>query len=154
MLEYEKLRPTLEKLRVAGKTIVLVTGVFDILHAQHIIFLEKARAIGDVLLVGIESDARVTKMKGAGRPINTADKRRQALQKLPSVTNVFVLPEDFNKPQDHIRLIETIRPSFLAVSSHTAHLDKKRAILEAVGGRVVVVHEHEPSISTTKLLAQ
>jgi D-glycero-beta-D-manno-heptose 1-phosphate adenylyltransferase len=140
------------KAKVKSKKKVLVTGVFDILHSEHIKFLQKAEALGDYLIIGIESDQRVKKMKGEGRPINPAHIRQENLKKLKLTDQVFILPEKFDQWQDHLNLIKKIKPDFLAVSSHTAHLDKKEAALEAVGGKVIVVHQHNPAISTSKLL--
>jgi hypothetical protein len=67
---------------------------------------------------------------------------------------VFVLPEHFSQREHHRQLLEEIHPHVLAVSSHTAHLDKKHALMAEIGGEVVVVHEHNPAISTTRSLAQ
>ena len=131
---------------------VLVTGVFDILHKEHIYFLKKAKSLGDYLIVAIESDVRVKQMKGEGRPINSQDKRKESLERLNLADEVFILPEEFNKPEHHKKLIKKIKPKFLAVSSHTKHLDKKQEILNEFGGEVVVVHDHNPEISTTNLL--
>ncbi len=140
--------------REKGTTIVLATGVFDVLHAEHRRFLERAKAAvdGGILFVGVESDGRVREMKGEGRPINTAADRVAALRADTVADVVFILPESFHKPLDHERLIATLRPRVLAVSSHTKHLDAKRRILEKYDGTVQIVHEHNPAISTTKLL--
>ncbi len=134
------------------KQVVLATGAFDVLHQEHINFLKKAKAIGDYLIVGVESDVRVKQMKGEGRPVYSQDVRVKNLENLQIADEVFILPEQFSKPEDHIALIKKIRPRFLAVSSHTHHLEKKQAILKQFGGDVVIVHEHNPEISTTKLL--
>ena len=134
------------------KQIVLATGVFDILHQEHSNFLKKAKAIGDYLIVGVESDVRVRHMKGESRPVNSQAVRIKNLEDLQIADEVFLLPEQFSKPEDHIALIKKIKPRFLAVSSHTHHLEKKQAILKQFGGEVVIVHEHNPKISTTKLL--
>lgn len=131
---------------------VLVTGVFDVLHQEHINFLKNAKKLGAYLVVGIESDFRVKKIKGEGRPINKQDERKQALQKLKIADEVMVLPEKFETYAEHKRLIEDIKPDFLAVSSHTLHLDEKRKIIEECGGKLVVVHQHNPKISSTQIL--
>lgn len=131
---------------------VLVTGVFDILHQEHINFLRKAKKLGDILVVGIESDVRVKKMKGVGRPINSQITRKQNLEALNIAHEVFILPEHFSKPEDHSALVQKLKPDFLAVSSHTKHLEEKRKILKECGGEVVVVHEHNPKISTSLIL--
>lgn len=134
------------------KKIVLVTGVFDLLHEEHRLFLTKAKMLGDYLVVGIESDARVRKIKGEQRPILNQEKRRSNLELLEIANEVLVLPERFSNPDDHLNFVKKVGANVLAVSSHTMHLDKKRAIMEQVGGKVVVVHDHNPEISTSILL--
>ena len=134
------------------QTIVFVSGVFDLLHEEHQKFLTKAAQQGDVLIVGLESDMRVKQLKGEGRPIWNQEKRKQAIGSLPGVTMAFILPENFNSPADHEALIRAIRPNILAVSSHSEHLDAKQRIMSLVGGKVVVVHQHNPQVSTTQIL--
>lgn len=134
------------------QSLVLVTGVFDLLHQEHLNFLLKAKAIADLLLVGLESDVRVRKMKGEGRPINNQVKRLDNLQKLQIADQVFILPEEFSKPADHKRLIEQIRPDFMAVSSNTAFKKEKEMILAQFGAKLVVVHEFNPEFSSTKII--
>jgi cytidyltransferase-like protein len=131
---------------------VLVTGVFDILHKEHLIFLNKAKSLGDYLVVGIESNLRVAQMKGKDRPINSQDVRVLNIEKLKIADEVFILPEEFSKPEHHKELIKKIKPKILAVSSHTKHFSKKQAILHDLGGEVVVVHKHNPAVSSTHLL--
>ncbi len=149
-----KLKKALARLHQQNKKLVLVTGVFDILHAEHRKFLEKARAQGDFLLIGLETDQRVRELKGPGRPINSAKARRANLAAWGLADEIFMLPTQFSRPADHDNLIAQIKPTVLAVSSHTAHLPKKQAILQKYGGQVIVVHEHNPEVSTTTLLAQ
>jgi len=136
-----------------NRTRVLVTGVFDVLHQEHSIFLKKAKKLGDYLIVGIESDLRVKKMKGGGRPVNNQETRIKNLLDLKIVDRAFVLPEKFSQKKDHIILIKKIKPHILAVSSHTLHLEKKRKIMDLVAGRLVVVHEHNPQASSTKIIS-
>lgn len=133
--------------------LVLATGVFDILHQEHITFLQKAKALG-YLIVGLESDERVRKIKGPGRPINTADARMANLEKLAIADEVFILPRQFDAPADHKALLERIQPDILAVSSHTAHIEKKSQLMKELGGRVEIVHQHNPEVSTTQLLKE
>lgn len=141
----------LHKVNMDNK-IVLVTGVFDLLHDEHLNFLKKAKELGDKLVVGVESDKRVKEIKGITRPVLSEEIRKKNLEKLSLADEVFILPEQFNKPKDHLNLVKKVGAKILAVSSHTAHLDKKQQIMEKVGGRVIVVHEHNPEISTTILL--
>ena len=143
----------IQKLNKLGKSKkILVTGVFDLIHQEHIHFLKKAREEEGVLIVGIESDVRVKKIKGDNRPVHQQKKRTENLEALGIADFVFVLPEQFSTPKDHKKLIARIKPELLAVSSHTKHLEKKREILQAFGGDVKIVHTHNPAISTTKLL--
>ncbi|MCL4208346.1 adenylyltransferase/cytidyltransferase family protein [Patescibacteria group bacterium] len=134
------------------KKTVLVTGVFDLLHEEHLNFLKKAKKLGNRLVIGIESDKRVKEIKGISRPVLSEQIRKKNLEKLLLADEVFILPEQFNKPEDHLNLIKKVGAKILAVSSHTAHLDKKQQIMEKVGGNVVVVHEHNPRVSTSILL--
>ncbi len=144
----------IEAARHQGKRIVFVSGVFDLLHQEHIRFLQKARAVGDFLVVGLESDVRVRTIKGEGRPVHSQHLRQQNIQKLGVADVVFILPEDFADASKRRRLIEELRPAILAVSSHSPHLEKKKAIIEEFGGQLMIVHQHNPAVSTTQLLAQ
>lgn len=132
---------------------VLVTGVFDILHFEHIAFLRAAKELG-FLMVGVESDVRVRQIKGEGRPINSVAVRIAQLRELGIADEIFELPEAFASPDDHRALLARVRPDVLAVSSHTKHLDKKLRLLQEIGGTVEIVREHNPAVSTTLLLAQ
>jgi len=134
------------------KTIVLATGVFDLLHAEHINFLKKAKEAGDILLVGIESDKRVRELKGEGRPYQDQQQRSEGIKKLDFAAAVFILPENFGEAEVQRLLIEEIKPDVLAVSSHTPHLEKKKKILQEFGAKVVIVHQYNPETSTTQLL--
>ncbi|MEX0896269.1 MAG: adenylyltransferase/cytidyltransferase family protein [Patescibacteria group bacterium] len=130
---------------------VLVTGVFDIVHQEHRAFLRDAKKLG-YLVVGVESDLRVRQIKGEGRPIHPAAIRVEQLQKLAIADEIFVLPELFSSPDDHRLLLAQLRPDILAVSAHTKHIDKKQRLMQEIGGRVMIVREHNPAISTTLLL--
>jgi D-beta-D-heptose 7-phosphate kinase/D-beta-D-heptose 1-phosphate adenosyltransferase len=132
--------------------IVLATGVFDIFHAEHRLFLEKAKAVGDILVVGLESDVRVRALKGSTRPIVAEFDRWKMVVAHPSVDTAFVLPEVFFEHEQFLSFIKTVRPHILAVSSHTNHLSSKRKIMRAVQGEVVIVHEHNNRVSTTLLV--
>jgi len=135
-----------------GKKIVLATGFFDLLHTEHINFLQKARAVGDVLIVAVESDERARILKGEGRPVETQAVRLKNLT--PYVDYLIALDATFNNPLAFESLIAAVKPQILAVSSHTAHQDKKSALVTKYGGELRVVHTHNPDISTSKLLAQ
>lgn len=133
---------------------VLVTGVFDVLHQEHLVFLERARALGEQLVVGIESDVRVQQLKGMARPVNSQAVRQENLEKLGVADEAFVLPEAFDTADDHRKLLASLRPDIIAVSSHTPHLAEKQQLMQEIGGRVEIVHQHNPAVSSTILLEQ
>ncbi len=132
--------------------VVLVTGCFDILHSEHIKFLTAAKAVGDILLVGVESDQRVSQLKGLNRPVNSLKTRLKNLRQLGIADKVFSLPEKFSSPKDHLALINQIKPDILAVSSSTPHLATKRRIMKQFAGQVKIVLTHNPQISTSRML--
>ena len=133
------------------KKLVLATGVFDLFHREHYRFLSLASLRGN-LIVGVESDIRVRRLKGVGRPIWNQDKRLKKIQELEFVQFGFVLPENFSLPREHEQLIKIIRPDVLAVSANTPFLTAKQQILNKYGGVVRVVCEHNSKISTTKIV--
>ena len=87
-------RAAFGRLRRLGKTIVFTNGCFDILHAGHARYLREASSLGDVLVVGLNSDASVRRLKGEGRPVQTARDRAYLLASLSCVSFVAVFPED------------------------------------------------------------
>lgn len=138
-------------IKTSNKT-TLVTGVFDVIHEEHIGFLEAAKEIGGVLLVGIESDKRVRSLKGEGRPVHSQTVRKKNIELLGIADKVFVLPEKFSSSEEHLQLLQVLRPTILAVSESTPHLREKRKLLKQIGGKVVIVRKHNPAVSTTKIL--
>jgi cytidyltransferase-like protein len=130
---------------------VLATGVFDILHQEHINFLKKAKEFGS-LYVGLESDVRVRKIKGEGRPINSQEVRKQNLEDLGIADQVFILPETFDVPEERLKLLKELSPNVLAVSSNSPHLENKARLMQEIGGRVAIVHQFNPEFSTTKII--
>ncbi|MBI4313278.1 MAG: D-glycero-beta-D-manno-heptose 1-phosphate adenylyltransferase [Candidatus Omnitrophica bacterium] len=91
------------------KTVAFTNGCFDILHAGHVDYLEKVKRLADVLVVGLNSDASVRRLKGPGRPVNAVEDRARVLLGLKSVDRVVVFEED--TPE---RLIRKVRPDLLA----------------------------------------
>jgi cytidyltransferase-like protein len=133
---------------------VLVTGVFDCLHQEHLNFLNKAKALGDILMIGLETDSRVKKIKGHTRPVNNQESRVKNLEKLNIANKVFLMPEDFSEASQHYEFIKEIEPDILAVSSHTPNLKQKEIIMKKIKGRLVVVMKQNPEMSSTKIINQ
>lgn len=95
-------------------TVVLVTGVFDVLHKEHVAFLKKAKALGGTLYVGLESDVRVSALKGPTRPVNSEKVRKENIEKLGIADTVFILPEQFSRPEDHRALFKKILSEYFS----------------------------------------
>lgn len=146
------IRQQLENARMEGQKIVLVTGVFDILHRAHRKFLVQARTQGDFLIVGVESDKRVKELKGEDRPINPAEKRAEQVLNLGVPDAVFILPEEFSEYVDHVSLVQLISPDILAISSNTPNQEAKKKVMKEVGGKLVVVMEEDRGVSTSKMI--
>ena len=108
ILEREELARRVHRLKSEGKKVVFTNGCFDILHRGHVSYLEKAKSFGDVLIVGLNSDASVRRLKGAQRPVNSQEDRAYLLAALEAVDYVTIFDED--TPYE---LIETLRPDIL-----------------------------------------
>ena len=93
IVELEQLSDHCEKLRSAGKKIVATNGCFDLLHVGHVRYLQAARALGDLLVVGLNGDGSIHELKGAGRPITTQRDRAEILAALAFVDLVTVFPD-------------------------------------------------------------
>jgi rfaE bifunctional protein nucleotidyltransferase chain/domain len=133
--------------RSNGETIVFTNGVFDLLHPGHIRYLRQARALGDILIVGVNSDRSVRENKGQDRPITPEAERVELLEALQPVDGVVV----FDEPTPH-RLIAALQPDVLVKGADWAEdAIVGRDIVEARGGRVVRVPV-EPGYSTSALI--
>src|SRR6266513_689639 len=133
ILSHDELMAERERLRGAGKTLVFTNGVFDILHVGHVRYLAEARALGDALLVAINSDASVRELKGAGRPLVNENERAEILAALRATSYVTIF--DDISPRS---LIAELLPDVLVKGGDYA-LDEihGREEVEAAGGRVV-----------------
>ncbi|CAG0958992.1 D-glycero-beta-D-manno-heptose 1-phosphate adenylyltransferase [Myxococcaceae bacterium] len=133
--------------RRAGRRIVFTNGCFDLLHVGHVRSLEQARGLGDVLVVGINSDASVRRLKGPARPLVPARQRAEVLAALTSVDWVVIFRED-----TPLRLIRAIGPDVLAKGGDWS-LDAivGREDVLARGGRVTRLAE-VPGIRTTAIV--
>ena len=135
------------RLRGSGRIIVFTNGVVDLLHVGHLRYLQDARTLGDALIVGLNSDRSVRRIKGPGRPITSEAERAEILAALSCVDGVVIFDED--TPRD---LIMAIQPDVLVKGTDWAEdAIVGRDIVEARGGRVVRV-ALEPGHSTTSLV--
>ena len=139
----------LDRRRRAGQRIVWTNGCFDLLHAGHIEYLRFAKRQGDVLVVGLNSDASVRRLKGPNRPIRPEDERARVLAALSAVDFVVIFEED--TPLEYIR---QVRPDVLVKGEDWR--DKGvvgQEIVEAAGGKVVLAPLLK-GVSTTATVEQ
>lgn len=144
----------IEFARMSGERIVFTNGCFDILHAGHVRYLEQAKALGDRLVVGINNDASVGRLKGASRPVNTLAERATVLTGLASVDWVIPFGEQQGDAYDDtpFRLIEHIQPDVL-VKGGDYTIDKivGAELVQNSGGQVAVI-EFVEGCSTTRII--
>lgn len=117
---------------------VLVGGCFDLLHFGHVMFLEQAKALGEYLIVALESDDNVRRMKGDARPIHTQEQRKAMLASLRSVDEVIMLPT-LKTDADYEALVTRVRPSVIAMTEGDPVEEKKRRHAAGIGATVVVI---------------
>lgn len=130
-----------------GERVVFTNGCFDLLHFGHHILLNQARQFGDCLVVAVNSDRSIRRLKGPGRPLNTENERMLMLCSLESVDHVVLFDEDTPVP-----LLERLRPDVLVKGSeYRDGTVVGREVVEAHGGVVELV-EQVPGISTSALL--
>jgi rfaE bifunctional protein nucleotidyltransferase chain/domain len=126
---------------------VLVGGCFDILHYGHIQFLKKAKALGNHLVVALESDKNIRRIKGEKRPIFGQNERREMLLSLKFVDEVIILKDEMTD-QDYMDLVDKEEPCTIAVTAGDPILNKKKKQAESVGAKLVEIPQLEiPSTS-------
>ena len=145
----EELSECSKQLRAAGKKLVATNGCFDLLHVGHVHYLQAARALGDLLAVGLNSDRSVRELKGKGRPITTERDRAEILAALQCVDLVTIFPE--------MRATQFIAASHPAIyvkggdySPETLN-EQERALLKDIGAEIRFI-PFEAGYSTSRLL--
>jgi rfaE bifunctional protein nucleotidyltransferase chain/domain len=134
-------------LRSRSRTIVFTNGVFDLLHPGHVRYLQQARALGDALIVGVNSDRSVRAIKGPSRPITSQDEREELVAALACVDAAVIFDED-----TPWQLIAALQPDVLVKGADWAEdAIVGRDIVEARGGRVVRV-SIESGYATTAII--
>jgi rfaE bifunctional protein nucleotidyltransferase chain/domain len=149
ILPIEALPAWRQRLRDAGRRLVVTNGCFDLLHAGHVIHLESARRHGDALLVGVNGDAAVRELKGPDRPVNNEADRALVLAALACVDAVCVFPE-----VRATQFLSVARPDVWAKGGDytlATIIPEERAAVEAAGGRIVFI-PFVPGKSTSVLL--
>ncbi len=131
----EELLRIVKDLKVKGKRIVFTNGCFDLLHIGHVRYLEEAKALGDVLVVGVNSDASVRKLKGSKRPILPEGERTEILSGLGCIDYISLFDEI-----DPLKLITSLQPNVLVKGGDwTKEQIVGREVVEKSGGEVVII---------------
>ena len=134
--------------RKEGKRVVFTNGCYDILHPGHIRLLESARSLGEILILALNTDASVQRLKGPSRPILSEQSRAAIAMNLEAVDAVTFFDED--TPRE---LIAAVLPDFLVKGADWSHFIAGREEVEAAGGQVLAL-PLEPGYSTTNLVQQ
>ena len=135
-----------QRWRDEGKTVVFTNGCFDLLHPGHIRLLEQARSLGDVLVLALNSDAGVRRMKGESRPLLAERERAEIAQALLAVDAVTFFDEETPQP-----LVAALLPDVLVKGADWSHFIAGREEVEAAGGRVEAL-PLVPDYSTTNII--
>jgi rfaE bifunctional protein kinase chain/domain/rfaE bifunctional protein nucleotidyltransferase chain/domain len=135
LLDLARLRDRVHTHRAAGRSIAFTNGCFDVLHAGHVAHLQEARTLADVLVVGLNSDDSVRRLKGPGRPVNDVQDRAAVLAAVVGVDHLVVF--DGDTPAD---LLEAVRPDvYVKGGDYTPEMLPEAPLVERLGGRVVVL---------------
>jgi D-beta-D-heptose 7-phosphate kinase/D-beta-D-heptose 1-phosphate adenosyltransferase len=147
LLDAEQAAAFADGIRAGGGHVVFTNGVFDVLHPGHVRYLREARALGDALIVGVNSDNSVRSNKGPGRPINPENERAELLLALDSVDAAVI----FDEETPHA-IVSAIRPDILVKGADWGPDNiVGRDVVEGRGGRVVRI-ELSPGHSTSALI--
>ncbi|MCX6934788.1 MAG: adenylyltransferase/cytidyltransferase family protein [Verrucomicrobia bacterium] len=148
-LSWEKLPAWREELRKRGARVVATNGCFDVLHVGHVRFLQEAKTLGDVLVVGVNWDDSVRELKGEGRPVNGEADRAEVVAALAGVDAVMIFPE-----KRATRFLEAVQPDVYVKGGdyQAEQLDKDELAAVKKRGGVVKVLPLTPGRSTTAVL--
>lgn len=147
IIERKSLTELVKELKAQKKAIVFTNGCFDILHVGHVRYLQAAKQLGDVLILGLNSDVSVQALKGPGRPVNGQDDRAEVLAALAAVDHIVMFDEITAE-----QLIRTIQPA-VYVKGGDYIIDElpEAGIVREYGGKIVLIPEVQGR-STTKLI--
>lgn len=144
ILERQELVEIIEEKRQQGLKIVMANGCFDLFHVGHIRYLAGAKKLGDILIVGINSDEQVRKLKGKKRPFMPQDERAEILSALSFVDYVTIFPE-----ATVTELLRAVKPNFHAKGTdYTTETVPEREIVKEFGGQVAIVGDPKDHSST------
>jgi len=131
----EELLGIIKDLKAKGKRVVFTNGCFDLLHVGHIRYLEEAKTLGDILIVGVNSDASVQKLKGPKRPVMPVEERTEILSGLGCVDYITIFDE-----LDPLALVTSLKPNVLVKGGDwTKEQTIGKEVVERSGGEVIII---------------
>ena len=145
----DELAKTVEHLKGIGLRIVLTSGSFDLIHLGHVKYLAKAKALGDVLVVGVDSDAKIRRRKGEDRPLVPERERLEMLAHQRPVDLLYLKPEE----EERWALIKAVEPDVLVLTADHGYSDTEQAELDEIVGRIEVL-ERQATITTSERIRQ
>jgi D-glycero-beta-D-manno-heptose 1-phosphate adenylyltransferase len=148
LLSLESLKPIVAALKASGKTVVLANGCFDLLHVGHIRYLQGARELGDALIVGLNSDESVRRLKGPQRPLMAEYERAEILAALTCVDYIVIFQESTVES-----LLKALKPDVQCKGTdYTEETVPEREVVRSYGGRVAIAGD--PKDHSTRDLIQ
>lgn len=145
--DYDKLEKMTESCKQLGLKIVLTSGSYDLLHLGHVKYLERAKSLGDILVVGIDSDAKIRQRKGPGRPVVPESERTELLAHIRAVDIIFLKGTGTEKH----KLLKTIMPDVVVVSETTGHEDADIETMKQYCGKVEILKSQAQTSTTAKI---
>jgi len=145
----DELAKTVEHLKGIGLKIVLTSGSFDLIHLGHVKYLAKAKALGDVLVVGVDSDAKIRRRKGEDRPLVPEQERLEMLAHQRPVDLLYLKPDD----EERWGLIRAVEPDVLVLTADHTYSEQEQAELGEIVGSIEIL-ERQATITTSERIRQ
>lgn len=145
----DELARTVEHLKGIGLKIVLTSGSFDLIHLGHVKYLAKAKALGDVLVVGVDSDAKIRSRKGEDRPLVPEQERLEMLAHQRPVDLLFLKGEE----EERWGLIKAVAPDVLVLTADHSYTEDDQAALKEIVGEIQIL-ERQAAVTTSERIRQ
>ncbi len=145
----EEMTRTVAHLKGLGYPIVLTSGSFDLIHLGHVKYLAKAKALGDVLVVGVDSDAKIRRRKGEDRPLVPERERLEMLAHQRPVDLLYLKPDE----EERWALIRAVEPDVLVLTADHSYSEEDQAGLKEIVGEIAVL-ERQATITTSERIRQ
>ncbi len=145
----DELSQTVRHLKGIGLKIVLTSGSFDLVHLGHVKYLAKAKELGDVLVVGVDSDAKIRKRKGEDRPMVPEQERLEMLAHQRPVDLLFLKDDE----EERWALIKAVEPDVLVLTEDHSYSDDDQRALEEIVGEIAIL-ERQASVTTSERIRQ